>query len=659
MVITTGSLAAADDAPCIAPSADQPGVHRPTGSDASTFVYQCDGTYAGLYYNGYYTYDPATGARNATYAPNYSYNCTAQKWTMDDYEYSPGQQTFVKSRVKASPAPNLPTNCPVVTPPANTSPSGSASPNGSVSNTGNGSQNNVNTSGTLNSNTANSNNIGMNNTINSTAGSGNAFVLDNTFGGSATSGDTSAAATVINLLQSSSNVLGDNVATFTANINGDVNGDFMFDPSATMANTGNGSQNGVNNNLQVNTNTSNDTNAQINNDINVSAASGDANVNGNTNAGSATSGDASAIVNLMNLINSTVAAGQSFVGTININGNLNGDILLPQNFIDQLLAASGAGSSTTATNTVANTSNTTNDFTSAISNNLNSSATTGDANVSGNTSAGSATSGNAKTGVTLLNLTGSNVVGANDLLVFVNVLGTWVGMIVNAPAGSTAAELGGGITSTGANSANTTNNSLTTDTTTNNTNNFGINNNVNVSAASGDANVRNNTKAGDAASGDANTAVNILNMTGSNLSLSNWFGVLFINVFGNWSGSFGINTSAGDTQTASPAPANTTAPETSTSAASSAGQFASFLAHTSHHTSSDASYGTTSEDSGSGSVLGTSTAAAVHKVSDQAAKVAPTPDNASHASFVLPIIGFCAAAILLFISERGRFFGKK
>jgi len=656
LAITAGSFASADDAPCIAPASTEPGVHTPTGSDADTFIYQCTGQYAGLYYNGYYTYSPATGVRSATFAPNYSYSCAAQKWTMDTYDYSPGQKTFVKNRVKASPTPNLPTNCPPPVVPTPATGTNSGSTPSAISNTGNGSQNSIDNSGTIDSTTTNGNTLSMGNTISSTANSGNAFILDNTSGGSANTGDASAQATIINLLQSSSNVLGSNTATFTANINGDVNGDFIFDPSATVSSTGNGSQNGIDNSLEVNTNSSNATDAQITNTIDISATSGDAKVAGNTTAGDATSGNATAIVNLMNLINSTVAAGQSFIGTININGNLNGDILLPQNFIDQLLAASGADSSNTAASSIAGSSNTTNSTTADINNAINSTATSGDAIVSGNTTAGDATSGNTKTGVTILNLTGSSVVGKNDLLVFVNVLGTWVGMIVNAPAGSTSASLGGGITSSGAASTNTTTNALSTGTTASNTNNFGITNDVTVAAASGNAKVKDNTTAGNATSGDANTAVNILNMTGSNLSLSNWFGVLFINVFGNWTGSFGMNTSAGNTTTGQNSASTTDKSQQRTAESATANddgarQFASFVAHSA---TTDSSAGTTSSSPVPSSVLGASAKAA--KIASATTTALPSPDNAAHASYALPLMGFIAAGIILVIGERGRIF---
>jgi hypothetical protein len=110
-------------------------------------------------------------------------------------------------------------------------------------------------------------------------------------------------------------------------------------------------------------------------------------------------------------------------------------------------------------------------------------------------------------------------------------------MIVNAPTGATAAALGGGNCSASAMSADNTD--------VNSTTNMAINNNVKVNAQSGDSSVTQNTKAGNATTGDATASANIANIANSSLSFSSWFGILFINVFGSWQGSFGVNTSAG------------------------------------------------------------------------------------------------------------------
>ena len=542
LVGATPALAYADS--CTPPDASQPGVHTPTGSDAALFVYQCEGTHVGEWMNTYYLYDPASNLRTPLYTPNYDLNCSTGAWTMDSWDYNAAQRRYDLNRV-AAPAPGtFETNCPVAaSAPVSTTQASESNRNG-VATTGPGTTNTADLSASNSATMANTTTATVNNGITAVAATGNALVTFNTSGGSASSGDASNQANVINLLQSSSNFLGNGtpVKTFTANINGDVNGDLLFDP-ATLGNLQNASgTTDIANGLTIN----NVTNASLNTTINLNAASGDATVSGNTAGGDATTGTAQAVANVMNYINSAVTAGQSFIGTININGNLNGDILLPANLIDQLIASNvptfnvsipAPGSTNSDNTTVTNAAKVTNTNNQNINSTVNSDAKSGTAAVSGNTAAGDATSGRATTSVTAFNLTGSNVIGQNDILVFVNVVGKWYGMIVNAPAGSTAAELGGGIT------RNTT---IANTATLNNTNNFGINNAINVAAQSGNAKVSGNTNGGSARSGDARTAVNLLNVEGSNLDLSNWFGILFINVFGTWHGSFGVNTSAGD-----------------------------------------------------------------------------------------------------------------
>jgi hypothetical protein len=311
--------------------------------------------------------------------------------------------------------------------------------------------------------------------------------------------------------------------TFEANINGDVNGNLIIDPAAIQPASSTTPLNGTTpSGLALNVTT----NEAINNDINLAAASGDATVSKNTSAGNATSGTAQAVANVVNLLNSLVSSKQSFVGVININGNFKGNILVPQNFLDTLLA-SNAPHQTISVPTASLTTTVNNNQT--ITNNVTSAATSGTATVAENTGAGSATSGSAKTNVTLFDLTGDHVLASNTLLVFVNVLGKWVGVIMDAPVGTTAAALGGGVVASGPTA-------LAADVTNNQT----ITNNINVAATTGDATVDHNTKAGNATSGNADTAVNLLNIANSDFSLSGWFGILFINVFGNWYGSFGV-----------------------------------------------------------------------------------------------------------------------
>ena len=372
-------------------------------------------------------------------------------------------------------------------------------------------------------------NVGANNQVTSTATTGNATVSSNTTAGSATSGAATATTTILNNVNSVITA-GENqkAANFTYDVLGDVNGDIMLYPlllksmlESNATNTGSGA------NVAAMQNTA------ITNDVSLQATSGNAAVTNNTNAGNATTGSANTVANIMNVLNSMISANKSFVGTVNIYGNLNGDILIAPDFIPQMIASNG--SAQTPADTAATSVQSTD--TQTIMNNVSLAAESGAAAVTNNTNAGNATTGSANTNVVIFNLSGHAIVAKNSLLVFVNVLGEWVGVIVDAPTGATSALVGDGVSSD-----TVTTPDLTVHTQTNTV----ITNNVTLSSHSGNALVNGNTNAGNATTGNATASANIANISSSQLGLSDWFGVLFINVFSSWHGSFGVNTSYGD-----------------------------------------------------------------------------------------------------------------
>jgi hypothetical protein len=327
------------------------------------------------------------------------------------------------------------------------------------------------------------------NNNNEEAKTGAANVSHNEIAGSAASGAANSSATLLNLLQSVLSFDGNSLFTFNKDITGDVVGDLYIDPR--ILSTANTIAKKPEDDLSI----SSDSNAHITNNINLSATSGDANVDHNGSAGNATSGNASAMLNLINIINSMTVAHQSFIGTINIFGNLNGDILLPP----ELMAALAANKSSAkpAGNSTINTDQ-------AITNNVTQMATSGQASVDHNGSAGKALTGDALTKLTVLNLTNRSIIGSDAILVIVNVMGNWVGMIMNAPAGAKTAVLGDNTPAQNGPAVGLS--KLNIDSTAH------ITNNINLSATSGDANVDHNGSAGNATSGKASTAVNIVNM---------------------------------------------------------------------------------------------------------------------------------------------------
>jgi len=421
---------------------------------------------------------------------NYYYDSTTQRWNTDKWTYDPISGTY-KAAVVAPTAPTVPDSTGTTVLDAQTK-------------------------------------TEVSNALDSLAKTGNASVSANTLGGSATSGDALASATIINNVNSTlSNANNKEAATFVSDVMGDVNGDIILQPMLLKAMLEAGAATPTNQTVNSSTSTG------ITNDLQLSAQSGNATVERNTEAGSATSGSAHTVADVINIVNSMIGANQSFMGTINIYGNLNGDILVAPDFLPTLLASNDSNAqSPNPSVQVVNAKDT-----QSIVNNVALAAQTGQAVVTENTQAGASTSGNAMTNVVLFNLSGHEIVANNSLLVFINVLGKWVGVIVDAPSGATAAAIGNGVTKNTTTAPSLAINAVNT---------TAITNNLNLNSASGDARVASNTSAGNATSGDATASASIANISNSQIGLAGWFGVLFINVFGTWIGSFGVDTSAGD-----------------------------------------------------------------------------------------------------------------
>lgn len=447
--------------------------------------------------------------------PSYTYDAATGRWSTDDWQYDAASNTYIPTptqviqeqpaAVASEPSPEVP----------------SAENSLAIGQ-------NVETTTTIA------------NALTSLATTGDAGIFANTGAGSALTGDASAVATIINNVNSTvTNTNNQEAATFVSDVMGDVNGDILLQPmllKAMMEANALSSQS----NQQVTNTTS------ITNDITLGAQSGDANVDSNTSAGDATTGSANTVADVVNIVNSMVAANQSFIGTINIYGNLNGDILIAPDFIPQLLESNAAGDEELAATTVNSRD------TQAIVNNVALAAESGAALVGSNTAAGDAISGAADTNLVIFNLSGHEIVASNSLLVFINVLGTWVGVIVDAPTGATAAAIADGVS---------VNSKIDPSLELNIVNEAAITNNIALNSKSGDATVTNNTLAGNATSGNATASANIANIANSQLGLSGWFGILFINVFGTWTGSFGVDTLAGNVLNTAPDSLSATEPE--------------------------------------------------------------------------------------------------
>lgn len=515
----------------------------------------------GLYESPLYYYDPRVG------------------W----YHVIPGAQFKSASTVSALSAPS------VAGPLSQNNPAAALASllglNASNSTTGPNSQNSIAATASTEAMLQNLTNALINNLGNSIAISGDAAVDGNTNGGNAVTGAARVVENLFNLLNAAWSWSNGGLSYFAQNLFGDYFGDITLNPervegaggqlgyynpnlSAANSNTGPESQNTIALDGTSDITVVNRPTGTINNDLNLLAQSGDASVTNNTNAGNATSGLSSVEVNILNLINSAINAGDSFFGLVNIFGDLNGDILFPEGFLNSVVGApqtsateggstasnsnTGSGSTNTIGLNAQNNTNLINSPSGFFNNNIQSAAQSGNALVEANTSAGSGITGNASTENNLFNLFNTNLAGDNAVLVLVNVMGQWVGHIMNLPSvnGSTGALLAGNASSsnsaTGPGSTNTIDGSTSNNLNVTNSPVGSISNNIKAGATSGNATVSQNTNAGNATSGDAAVATNIANIFGSQFDLNKWFGVLVINVFGNWTGSVADNTSAGE-----------------------------------------------------------------------------------------------------------------
>jgi hypothetical protein len=415
------------------------------------------------------------------------------------------------------------------------------------------------------------------NTLQSTATSGNVTAESNTQAGNLSTGTASVLANIINLLASAWSWSNGSLNMFMQNFFGDHTGDLTLTPtegttggggrlgSSTTSNTGAGSNNvgTIDNASSLDVNAKNSGN--IENNVDLSAVSGNASATSNTGVGNVGTGDAVAEVNIVNLINSFINSGSSFFGILNLFGNFNGDILFPTGFLNGLVPSSsipgggtaaalgetGPGSNNQAAVNNDTQANITNTSAMGVNNNIQTNAVSGAATVGQNTTAGNASSGDATTTNGLFNIANSSIFGDNAVLVIVNVLGHWVGKIMTIPGSSTSSALLTGNATVGSNATGPDSNNQTE---VNNTNKANISqnstgtitNNVKLNAQSGDATATRNTEVGNVTTGSAKAASSVANIFNTVLNVKHWFGVLVINVFGDWVGDVNHNSAAGD-----------------------------------------------------------------------------------------------------------------
>jgi len=178
--------------------------------------------------------------------------------------------------------------------------------------------------------------------------------------------------------------------------------------------------------------------ATLTNNLDLLASSGNNQLVGDD--GTLQTGDASALLNLFNMVNTNLIGSDWFFGVINLFGQLEGDIILPNEWLflgeeglggDSSVTAAnletGAGSSNQAL-AESNTSLTVNNNNEAdLINNVTVLANSGENAIIGS---GTIETGNANANLNLLNIVNTNIVGSRWVLLVINNMGEWMGEVL-------------------------------------------------------------------------------------------------------------------------------------------------------------------------------------------------------------------------------------
>jgi hypothetical protein len=257
--------------------------------------------------------------------------------------------------------------------------------------------------------------------------------------------------------------------------------------------------------------------AYITNDVASAALTGDNLIDSSGQSATITTGNAYSAVSLLNQVNFTVVNSQIHLVTINIFGNLNGNIILPD--LNASTNCAGCGVDVNASNTA------------AVTNNLSSTADTGNNSIVATGSTAIST-GDAQSAVNSLNVVNTNVLGTNAEVLYINDLGTWNGNFIGW--GNFDPTEGGASLALYDFSPNGSTASDSSQTTINNT--VVVDNNVSSLASSGG----NSISGGDSSisTGNSFSVISLMNFINTNFIDSfGFFG--FINIFGNWTGDIG------------------------------------------------------------------------------------------------------------------------
>ncbi len=258
-------------------------------------------------------------------------------------------------------------------------------------------------------------------------------------------------------------------------------------------------------------------NAVVTNNATTTAETGKNSASGD--GASVETGEASALTDIVNYINTNIVGNNWLYATLNIFGNWNGNLIVP-----------GEGLLNVPTSNLPSNLNIVNSNSATVANDVTTTASTDDNTVNSLAGGVSIQTGTAVAGTNVANVLNTNIVQNNWFLLLFNNMGNWSGQLLNwGGENNNVLTYNLSSLSSYASAASPTLGSLSVI----NQNNADVSNNATTTADTGG-----NTASGDGANvttGKATAISNIFNMINTNIVGDNWFfGV--VNNMGNWNG---------------------------------------------------------------------------------------------------------------------------
>ncbi|WKZ26050.1 MAG: hypothetical protein QY322_01930 [bacterium] len=234
-------------------------------------------------------------------------------------------------------------------------------------------------------------------------------------------------------------------------------------------------------------------------------------------------GDAYSVVSVLNNVNTNVVDSKVHLVTINIFGNLTGNIILPE--------YKDSGSCVSCSSNIDLSSD------ASVNNNISSSSNTGENSTIGN-GLSSIETGDSQSVVNVVNIVNTNIVDTVFRYLYINTLGVWIGDFLgwmDEPAqtdNNLAIDSGqNGLILQGGGCVYCSSNAMT------GTNTAIVNNNISSNSNTGNNQIV-NSEDGDIKTGNAYNSISLVNLVNTNIINSQGF-IGFINIFGTLVGDVG------------------------------------------------------------------------------------------------------------------------